>query len=303
MNAPHPAGEEMRLADRTIFVRRSGAEAGRPPAVLVHGLGGQSTNWTDFMSEMGGELRSWAPDLPGFGWSPPPTDADYSVAADVDVVCALIDELFEETGQPVHLFGNSMGGAVSVVVAATRPERVATMTLISPALPDLRPRRDTMGVPLMAIPGVGARIYARLARVPAERQVDGMVALNYADAASFTAARRAEAVKEVRRRLALPYAGEALSGAARSLLRSFVDPGPRGLWSAAARVQCPTLVLYGGRDRLVDPRRARRAAEHLPHAQIVTLPSVGHVAQMEDPALVARFVRQLLASEAGVRTV
>jgi pimeloyl-ACP methyl ester carboxylesterase len=255
------------------------------------------------MSEMSADLRSWAPDLPGFGWSPPPSDGDYSVAADVDVVCALIDELFEQTGQRVHLFGNSMGGAVSVVVAATRPERVATMTLISPALPDLRPRRDTMGVPLMAIPGIGSRIYARLARVSAERQVDGMVALNYADAASFTPTRREEAVKEVQRRLALPYAGDALSGAARALLRSFVDPGPRGLWAAAARVQCPTLVLYGGRDRLVDPRRARRAADHLPHAQIVTLPSVGHVAQMEDPALVARFVRQLLTSDSGVEAV
>jgi pimeloyl-ACP methyl ester carboxylesterase len=299
----------MRLAGRRVFVRQSGfvsgsgASADLPPAVLLHGLGGQSTNWTDFMAEMRGDLRSWAPDLPGFGWSPAPSDADYSVGADVDVVCALIDQLFEESGQRVHLFGNSMGGAVSVVVAAVMPDRVATMTLISPALPDLRPRRDTMGVPLMAIPGIGARIYARLARVSAERQVDGMVALNYGDATSFTPARRAEAVKEVQRRLALPYAGEALSGAARSLLRSFVDPGPRGLWSAASRVQCPTLVLYGGRDRLVDPRRARRAAEHLPHAQIVTLPSVGHVAQLEDPALVARFVRQLLRSDAGARTV
>jgi pimeloyl-ACP methyl ester carboxylesterase len=217
----------MQLAGRTIFVRQSGAETDRCPAVLVHGLGGQSTNWTDFMSEMSGELRSWAPDLPGFGWSPPPADADYSVAADVEVVCALIDELFERTGQRVHLFGNSMGGAVTVVAAASRPDRVATMTLISPALPDLRPRRDTMGVPLMAIPGVGVRLYARLARVSVERQVDGMVALNYGDAASFTATRREEALKEVKRRLALPYAGEALSGAARSLLRSFVEPGPR----------------------------------------------------------------------------
>ena len=33
----------------------------------------------------------------------------------------------------------------------------------------------------------------------------------------------------------------------------------------------------------------------MPHAQIVTLPKAGHVAQMEDPALVARFVRPLLA--------
>ena len=233
MNAPHPTGEERRLAGRTVFVRQGTAGGDLPPAVLVHGLGGQSTNWTDFMAEMSTDLRTWAPDLPGFGWSPAPADSDYSVAADVAVVCALIDELFEQTGQQVHLFGNSMGGAVSVVAAASRPSRVATMTLISPALPDLRPRRDTMGVPLMAIPGVGARIYARLARVPAERQVDGMVALNYADAASFTETRREEAVKEVQRRLALPYSGEALSGSG-ALTPSFV----RGSGAARTVVGC-----------------------------------------------------------------
>jgi len=261
---------------------------------MVHGLGGQSTNWTDLMAEMRADLDAWAVDLPGFGWSPPPSDNDYTVATDADVVCGLLERLHNERDERVHLVGNSLGGAVSVLAAARRPDLVATLTLISPALPDLRPRRDTMGVPLVALPGLGRRVYTRLARVPAERQVEGMVALNYADAETFTPERRAEAVAEVQRRLALPYAGDALSGAARSLLRSFVEPGPRGLWGAAGRVECPTLVIYGGRDRLVDPHRSHRAARHLPHAQIVTLPTVGHVAQMEDPALVARFVRPLL---------
>lgn len=262
---------------------------------MIHGLGGQSTNWTDLMAELALDLEGWAPDLPGFGWSPPPADGDYSVTADAEVAAALLDQLATERQEPVHLFGNSMGGAIAVLVAAARPDLVATLTLVSPALPDLRPRRDTMGVPVVALPGIGRQLVERMARVPAERQVQGMVALNYGDATTFTPVRRAEAVVEVRRRLALPHAGEALSGAARGLLRAFIDPGPAGLWAAAGRVSCPTLVIYGGRDRLVDPRRSRRAARHMPHAQIVTLPRTGHVSQMEDPALVARFVRLLVA--------
>jgi pimeloyl-ACP methyl ester carboxylesterase len=264
--------------------------------MLIHGLGGQSTNWTDLMAELVDDVEGWAPDLPGFGWSPPPADSDYSLTADTEVLSAFLEQIYAERGQRIHLFGNSMGGAIAVLVAAARPDLVATLTLISPALPDLRPRRDTMGVPVVALPGIGRQLVERMAQVPAERQVQGMVALNYGDATAFTPTRRAEAVSEVQRRLALPHAGEALSGAARGLLRSFIDPGPAGLWATAGQLRCPTLVMYGGRDRLVDPRRSRRAARHMPHAQLVTLPRVGHVAQMEDPALVARFVRPMLAS-------
>jgi pimeloyl-ACP methyl ester carboxylesterase len=39
----------------------------------------------------------------------------------------------------VHLVGNSFGGAVALTVAARRPELVRTLTLVSPAMPDLRP--------------------------------------------------------------------------------------------------------------------------------------------------------------------
>lgn len=308
MTTPHWPGEEREVGGYRLFVRTSAAArssggapaearataAGRSTAVMVHGLGGQATNWTPLMAELADVADAWAPDLPGFGWSPPPVTGDYSLAADTELVAALVEQLHRERGGPVHLFGNSLGGAVTVMTAAARPDLVASLTLISPALPDLRPRRDTLWVPVVAVPGLGPRIYRSTARVPAERQVQQMVALNYGDAATFTEQRRAEAVAEVRRRLALPYAAEAMSGAARGLLRAFVDRGPRGLWAAASRVRCPTLLLYGGRDRLVDPGRSRRAARTMPQARVVILPRVGHLAQLEDPALVASFVRPMV---------
>ncbi|MEO8107521.1 MAG: alpha/beta fold hydrolase [Actinomycetes bacterium] len=298
MNAPHWPGTEWSLGDRTLFVRTSSAESRRDvaPALMVHGLGGQATNWTDLMAELVDDVEGWAPDLPGFGWSPPPPDRDYSLTADVEVLSTMVERLHADRGERIHLFGNSMGGAIAVLLAAARPDLIATLTLISPAMPDLRPRRGTLGVPVVALPGIGRQLVGRMARVPAERQVQGMVALNYGDATAFTQTRRDEAVSEVQRRGALPHAGDALSGAARGLLRSFIDPGPAGLWGSASQIRCPTLVIYGGRDRLVDPRRSRRVARHMTHAQIITLPGAGHVAQMEDPALVARFVRPLLSA-------
>ena len=200
---------------------------------------------------------------------------------------------------PVHVFGNSLGGALAVRLAATRPDLVKSLILTAPALPDLRPRRHTLGVPAVAIPGLGEQIWLRLSKLPADRQVQAMLDLNFGDPSRVSQTRRNEAIAEYQRRITLDYAGDALSKTARGLLRAFLDPSANGLWRQASSLRCPTLVFYGGHDRLVDPRRARRAAATIPGAKVVMLPQVGHVAQMEDPKLVARFVRTFLDEAFG----
>ncbi|MDH5278950.1 MAG: alpha/beta fold hydrolase [Actinomycetota bacterium] len=266
------------------------------PAVMVHGLGGRSANWTDLMELLRHRLASVAPDLPGFGLSAPPDDGDYGL----DALTASVRGVVERHGAPVHLFGNSLGGAVCVRLAARRPDLVRSLVLVSPALPDLRPRRTVVGVPVLAVPGLGEQMWRQLARLPVERQVQSMLELNFGDPSVVSPSRRAEAVAEFRRRFTLPYAGDALSRTTRGLLRAFVEPGPTGLWREASRLQLPCLVLYGGRDRLVDPRRARRAARTIPDARVVTLPTVGHMGQVEQPALVARLVGRFLDGAATV---
>jgi pimeloyl-ACP methyl ester carboxylesterase len=72
------------------------------------------------------------------------------------------------------------------------------------------------------------------------------------------------------------------------------------LWSVAARVQAPTLVVWGERDRLVAPRLAGRTAAALRRSRLLVLPGVGHVAQIEAPEKVARAVAGMWdAVEAG----
>ena len=90
-------------------------------------------------------------DLPGFGDSPPPDDGDYSVTGHARAVIRYLDA----SGRgPVHLFGNSLGGAVSTRVAAVRPDLVRTLTLVSPALPEIRVQRTAVPTALLALPGV-----------------------------------------------------------------------------------------------------------------------------------------------------
>lgn len=154
---------------------RQGPQSGGEPAVLLHGLGGSATNWTDLVGLLAGQVEAEAPDLPGFGRSAPPADGRYTVGAHARAVVALLQE---QARGPVHLFGNSLGGAVANRVAAERPDLVRTLTLISPALPSLSPRRlSDPRLPLLLLPGIGGVITRRLADVDPEQRARAVIEL------------------------------------------------------------------------------------------------------------------------------
>jgi pimeloyl-ACP methyl ester carboxylesterase len=99
---------------------------------------------------------------------------------------------------------------------------------------------------------------------------------------------------ELRRRDTQPWGPEATLAGARSILLSQLAPPRRSLWADVAKVRCPTLLVYGGRDRLVDARVRNRAQQAFADARLLYLPKSGHVAQMEHPAEVERAFRQLI---------
>ncbi|MEU8384202.1 alpha/beta hydrolase [Streptosporangium sp. NPDC048865] len=293
MNTPIPAwqGEMIDLGDQRVHVRstpRGPAET----AVYVHGLAGSATNWTDLMGELSGTATGYALDLPGAGYSPEPPGGDYSVDAHARTVTALIERV---SRTPVHLFGNSLGGAVSVRVAATRPDLVRSLTLISPALPDLLPRYGPARVALSTVPRIGEWAAGRLTLVPAERRLGVTLAMCYADTGRIHPDRLREAAEELRRRDGLPYAVDALINSARGIVAEYFRRGEANLWRQAAMVTAPTLVVHGRHDRLVNPRMAARAVRTFPNVRLMLLPDAGHVAQMEFPERVARAARLLIA--------
>ncbi|MEV6564262.1 alpha/beta fold hydrolase [Streptomyces kronopolitis] len=271
-----------------------GATRPREPALYVHGLGGSSQNWSDLMPLLADRLDGEAIDLPGFGLSPPPDDGNYSVSAQAR---ALIRHLDAAGRGPVHLLGNSMGGAAATRVAAVRPDLVRTLTLVSPALPELRPQRTAVPTALLAVPGI-ARLFSRLTHdwTP-ERRTREVLALCYGDPGRVSPEGFNSAADEYARRLELPYFWEVMERSARGLVNAYTLGGQHNLWRQAERVLAPTLLVYGGRDRLVSFRMARRAAAAFRGARMLTLPEAGHVAMMEYPEAVARAVRDLLDSE------
>ena len=292
---PPPAPVEMiATAVGEIAVRRTPVRGSGPhePAVLVHGLGGNSLNWVDLTEGLADRLECVSLDLPGFGATEPLADGDFSIPGHTRAVVATIEALFP--GQPVHLFGNSMGGAVALQVAARRADLVRTLCLISPALPDLRPHLSNMHIPVMAVPRVGNVLFNRYQKVEAHQRVKATFDLCFADPSRLHPQRRAEAEAEAARRDSLPWIRDAFVGSTQGLLATYMDRGPERPWALAGWVEAPTLLVYGRKDKLVDPKAAHRATKEFSVAHVMVIPDSGHVAMMEHPELVDRWWREWL---------
>ncbi|MFF3403179.1 alpha/beta fold hydrolase [Streptomyces sp. NPDC002659] len=288
-------GEELRsvtLPGLTLNVRsRPPARSGLPHALYVHGLGGSSLNWSALMPLLEDVVDGEALDLPGFGDSPPPDDGNYSLTGHARAVIRFLDAA---GNGPVHLIGNSLGGAVSTRVAAVRPDLVRTLTLISPALPELRVQRSAVPTALLALPGV-VSLFTRLTKEwSAEQRTRGVLELCYGDPTRVTDEALRNAVEEMERRIQLPYFWDAMARSARGIVDAYTLGGQHGLWRQAERVLAPTLLVYGGRDQLVAYRMARKAAAAFRDSRLLTLPDAGHVAMMEYPETVALAIRELL---------
>lgn len=303
-----PAGWTELVGGRGIFLRRTKyagpgtaadgtpntgtANAGTPDAWYVHGLAGSSTNWTSLAGALSDRATGYLIDLPGHGRSDPPPKGRYSLVSDADLLAVLIRR---RSAGPVHLVGNSLGGIVCTALAARHPELVATLTLISPAVPDFRLTRDRGADPVLAlllVPGTAGLALRRLSSISPMARARGMGELCFGDPSRLTEADYAVAAADLTWRSRLPWSHRSTIGSLRALLRSYLRR--TGSFAAdAARVSAPTLVIWGTRDRLVDVRLARHVAGSFETASLLVIPGVGHTAQMEDPRASAQAVAAL----------
>jgi pimeloyl-ACP methyl ester carboxylesterase len=299
-------GEDLPVHGGEVFVRYTpwtgpvdGADDGdaapRERALYVHGLGGASTNWTDLAALLAVRFEGWSLDLPGFGRSQPPPRGRYSIRGHVRAVVEVLEHIVEQPGEavgrPVHLLGNSLGGLVSLLVASRRPDLVASLTLISPAMPVYRvPPAFSRMMLLLLLPGVPSLAERRLAGITPEQNVRAMIRMCFGEPGRVPPERVEQAVQEMRERAEQPWADRALTRSMRGLITSYLRVGAANAWRAARALRPPTLVIWGNRDKLVDPALAPRLAAAVPDARLLVLDKVGHVAMLEAPEPTARAV-------------
>lgn len=297
---PPWSGRTVTAGGVALHVRETPGPVGGPEVVFVHGLAGSSTNWTDLAALLAPRATGLSVDLPGFGHSRPTLARDFTPDGMADALLCWLAGRAErrrrdehEPSRPVHLVGNSLGGVIAMTVAARRPELVRSLTLVSPAVPDRRPDPRRLSDPRMAlamVPVLGRPARRALAEEPLRSRAERIVRLCFADPERGSARRLEELISEHAHRATLPWAAEATRGATHGLLAMWAG---RSVWARAARVRVPSLVLWGGADRVVSPRLAARTAAALPDSRLLVLPGAGHVAQIERPAEVAAAVAGL----------
>lgn len=275
---PASASEEWIQTDglRIRFVH-----AGSGPAlVLVHGLLGYSFSWRGAIPILSEDSEVFAPDMPGTGFSECRSDLDCRLGAAARRLLAFLDATGINT---CDLVGSSYGGATAITLAGLAPSRIRSLILVSPANPWSGIGRKRMA--LLRNPSV-ARLFppvARLAR-PLHRY---FVRRMWGDPRRITA--------ETLRGYALPLVRPGIFEHAVRIVRTW-QADMKELEATCPRIAgIPTLLIWGNRDRVVDPASAEFIRRCLPAARVAIVNGAGHLPYEECPEEFCRITQGFLS--------
>lgn len=234
-------------------------EAGSGPVViLLHGLGGDASNWAMTVGPLSQKYRVIVPDQIGFGMSDKPF-LNYRVATLVDFLAGFYKELKIERAT---LVGNSLGGFVSLAFALAHPERVDRIVLVDAAgyaMPkDINPRvLDGLN------PSTRSQVKELLPLIFYNRQVFGGDA-----AVDALFARRVSAGD-----------GYTIQRLIESIIR-----GDDVLDGKLSAIKQPTLIIWGREDLLTPLAMGERFKKDIQGSELVIIEKCGHVPQLEKAA-------------------
>jgi pimeloyl-ACP methyl ester carboxylesterase len=272
-----------------------GGPADGPLVVCVHGLGGSHANWLAIAPQLARTHRVLALDLAGFGLTRGGARGT-SVTANTRLLHRFLTEV---AGEPAILVGNSMGGLVAGLEAAARPEAVAALAMLDPALPVyLSSRPEPLVVTAFGLylaPGLGALFQRgrRTTRTPEQVAWD-ILTFCCADPQRVPADVVAAHIALGHRREAYTEMDAEFVAATRSLL--WLLRGRRRVLRTLSGISCPVLLLHGTKDRLVTIGSARRVAAANPGWRFVEVPDAGHVPMLEDPGFTLDVLGDFLAA-------
>jgi len=248
------------VAGARVRVRDEGP-TDAPVILLLHGFSFSLESWDAWAEDLSASYRVIRYDLLGHGDTGPDPFERYAPEQRAAFVADVMDALGIDR---VILGGNSLGGLAAWRFAATDPERVNALILVSPgAYPINGVADEPVPVPpavafyLRTVPEIGLR--ASLKRI-------------YADPEAVSE----ERIEQLGDKMRKPGNGDAMIRS----LEAFVLPDPT---ADLSNVQAPTLVLWGEADQVIPPSHGEQLVAAIPNGTLITYPNVGHVAHEENP--------------------
>jgi pimeloyl-ACP methyl ester carboxylesterase len=255
--------------------------AGSGPALLlVHGLLGYSFSWRFTIPALARHATVYAIDLLGTGFSDRPPGLDCSFKASAERLLRFMDT----TDLPAcDLLGTSHGGAVSMMAAATAPDRIRRLILVDPVNPwSAHGKRLTV----FLSNGLIAPLFVSLApRLP-------MLHAFY-HRRMFGDRRRipADSLEGYLEPMRIPGSYDYAIGVVSSWNRDLEK-----LESMLPSIKSiPTLLIWGTADTAVDPDSAAQLEHAFSDCQLVTFDGVGHLPYEEVPEDFNRVVVKFLS--------
>jgi pimeloyl-ACP methyl ester carboxylesterase len=261
-----------------------------PPLVFIHGLIGRWTHWVEQLTEFASSHRVIAVDLPGFGDSPMPSES-----ISVSLYARTIEKLLQELQiSAATLVGHSMGGFTSVELAIGFPERVERLVLISPS--GLSTYANPRNLQLVAqmrrftriVNAYHARVAAHaelLARRPRLRLLEPTTSI----------------VTRHSKRLPAPFVAEFVRGlGAPGYIEGMEANLNYDYRDRLGEIACPTLIVWGNRDRVVSAKDADLYERLIPNARKEIFQDTGHMAMIERPAAFNALLEEFLSEQAPV---
>jgi pimeloyl-ACP methyl ester carboxylesterase len=246
---------------------------------MLHGTGASLHTWDGWTEELGRERRVIRFDLPGFGLTGPSPDGVYSIESYVDTVLALADSLGV---QRFVLAGNSLGGYVAWVTAVLHPERVERLVLVDAAGYPFQSQSVPLAFRIARTPILNVLMRDVLPRGVVERSLRDV----YGDPTQVTP-------DLVDRYFDLATR----AGNRAALVARFDQTKPGSLAERVPEIQVPTLILWGGKDRLIPLEFGERFARDIHGSRLVVFDALGHVPHEEDPAHTVAAVLPFIQSE------
>ena len=274
--APAPS-QFIELMGMQVHLRDEGPRTDLQPIVLLHGTSASLHTWDGWTDALKGERRVIRMDLPGFGLTGPMPDGDYRLTRYVSFVIALLDQLGV---QQAVLAGNSFGGNLAWKVAVDHPQRVSKLVLVDAAGYPFDPASMPIGFKIAQFPALRPMMEHTLPRSMIESSVRNV----YGDPAKVTP------------ELVDRYLELTLRAGNRGALVERFRQSPSGEFTAQiTQVRQPTLILWGGQDRLIPPDNALHFQRDIAGSRLVMFDALGHVPHEEDPVQTVAAVQDFLA--------